>query len=607
MKKVFFCISLFFVGLRLNAQTDNVGSGRAVHFNGINNYIDLGNRYNDVKLPVTISAWIHLSSSVSNWAPVFVSQDNAPVYNGFWLIVQPNLIGVGYGDGTGENLPQFRRSKTASVNNISERWVHVTGIIRGKLDMDIYLNGVNVGGSYSGSSDLPMSSSNSDVVKIGRWFSNNQTFHFGGLIDEVRLWNRSLSENEIRILMCKKLNGSEAGLIGNWTFNEVTGSATLDQSSNHFDGTLQGVTRQFSGAPLGDESKFTYSTNWANKDLSIKAFNDSVTVTKIAGHPHGVHIYAVNEMPSQRDGLEGCSAHHYFGVFVDHDITSSEFDFHYTSSQTDIQRNKVSSRNDNSVNPWNMESVNSSGSTLILTNLINRGEFIRAAEGLKINLGPDLFSCDLKQFNLDASKDDPSVTYEWSTGMRTPVITVNHSGEYWVKIKNQCGEAKDTIEINFYSYPPALSLGSETKNLCTGSEIILKPHGDLTGMELTWSDGSHNSTLTVNKPGIYSVIAENICGFKETSITINQTEIDSVFVPNVITPNHDPWNQFLEIHPGPEITKSLFIYNRWGEMVYHSKDYQNDWDGANLPSGVYYYHLVGECLGTKKGSLNIIR
>ncbi|NML35685.1 gliding motility-associated C-terminal domain-containing protein [Chitinophaga sp. G-6-1-13] len=36
---------------------------------------------------------------------------------------------------------------------------------------------------------------------------------------------------------------------------------------------------------------------------------------------------------------------------------------------------------------------------------------------------------------------------------------------------------------------------------------------------------------------------------------------------------------------------SLFIYNRWGNQVYQSKNYQNEWDGHGLSEGTYYYIL----------------
>lgn len=67
--------------------------------------------------------------------------------------------------------------------------------------------------------------------------------------------------------------------------------------------------------------------------------------------------------------------------------------------------------------------------------------------------------------------------------------------------------------------------------------------------------------------------------------------------------NYDPLNRYYE-------SSELTIFNRWGRIVYHSKDYQNDWDGDNLSDGTYFYVL--KCHGLKQdatyqGSVMIIK
>ena len=42
----------------------------------------------------------------------------------------------------------------------------------------------------------------------------------------------------------------------------------------------------------------------------------------------------------------------------------------------------------------------------------------------------------------------------------------------------------------------------------------------------------------------------------------------------------------------------LMVMNRWGRIVYHSTDYQNDWDGGGLSDGTYFYVL--KCRGLKE-------
>ena len=100
-----------------------------------------------------------------------------------------------------------------------------------------------------------------------------------------------------------------------------------------------------------------------------------------------------------------------------------------------------------------------------------------------------------------------------------------------------------------------------------------------------------------------------------------------LFVPNVFTPGTgDETNEWFEIVTeedrksaggGTEgllqkyyLKSILVVFNRAGRTVYKSDNYNNRWDGGELPDGVYYYVL--ECQGKKstdifKGSVTIIR
>lgn len=67
--------------------------------------------------------------------------------------------------------------------------------------------------------------------------------------------------------------------------------------------------------------------------------------------------------------------------------------------------------------------------------------------------------------------------------------------------------------------------------------------------------------------------------------------------------NYEPLSRYYE-------STELTIFNRWGRVVYHSKDYQNNWDGGGLSDGTYFYVL--KCHGLKndatyQGSVMIIK
>lgn len=90
-------------------------------------------------------------------------------------------------------------------------------------------------------------------------------------------------------------------------------------------------------------------------------------------------------------------------------------------------------------------------------------------------------------------------------------------------------------------------------------------------------------------------------------------------IPNGITPNGDGVNETfifpqLESNPEQYPDRELIIFNRWGDIVYQAKPYQNDWRGQNkngqpLPSSTYYYVLrldIGEGY-ILKGDVTILK
>jgi hypothetical protein len=224
---------------------------RAVLFDGSYDFIDLGDIYNDAQLPMSISAWVWVNNANQLYYPIITSQDVDDIYNGFTFVVTYSHIGFTYGDGQGENHYMYRRSKSAAHNDaVFGRWVHIAAVVRGATDMDIYLDGVNIGGEYAGGSDLPMASDFPAPARIGSIYSNGIIEHYNGMMDELNIWNRALSPEEIADLRLKKLTGNESGLIGYWNFDEAEGVTIFDNSPFGYNGIFGGdVTRVLSGTP----------------------------------------------------------------------------------------------------------------------------------------------------------------------------------------------------------------------------------------------------------------------------------------------------------------------------------------------------------------------
>jgi len=90
----------------------------------------------------------------------------------------------------------------------------------------------------------------------------------------------------------------------------------------------------------------------------------------------------------------------------------------------------------------------------------------------------------------------------------------------------------------------------------------------------------------------------------EAIATIVIGENVDCFAGEFVTPNNDGFNDTFIVpclanHPN----SALSIYNRYGDEIFFSDNYQNDWDGtyngADLPVGTYYYILrVNDPAGT---------
>jgi gliding motility-associated-like protein len=88
-----------------------------------------------------------------------------------------------------------------------------------------------------------------------------------------------------------------------------------------------------------------------------------------------------------------------------------------------------------------------------------------------------------------------------------------------------------------------------------------------------------------------------------------------LYIPNAFTPNGDGKNDLFRIPPYVEFDLSeMIIFNRWGEVVFSTRDIEAGWDGrfrgVHQPSDVYVYQISGMVKGEKvllKGSMTLIR
>ena len=175
----------------------------ALSFDGVNDYVDVGDPP-DGSLDFgagdsfTIAAWIKWNKTVYDQRDATIVhkvRTDSGGYNheGYSLKVWMGTLFFGFGDIGGA------RTQIRGVTDVNDNtWYHVVGVRDTATDkVYVYVDG---GSDATPVTDTTTSTlANSNRFGIGRTQDYYQTY-FGGIIDDVRVYNRALSAEEVREL-----------------------------------------------------------------------------------------------------------------------------------------------------------------------------------------------------------------------------------------------------------------------------------------------------------------------------------------------------------------------------------------------------------------------
>ena len=121
-------------------------------------------------------------------------------------------------------------------------------------------------------------------------------------------------------------------------------------------------------------------------------------------------------------------------------------------------------------------------------------------------------------------------------------------------------------------------------------------------------------TQTLTTSGVYTENFPNAQGC-DSLVTVELEVLDCealLQISNICTPNNDGSNDTWRVSDLNQIVGcTVRIFNRWGELMYETNSYQNDWsgtkDGEILPDGVYYYAIGCEDNREYQGAINLMR
>jgi gliding motility-associated-like protein len=214
----------------------------------------------------------------------------------------------------------------------------------------------------------------------------------------------------------------------------------------------------------------------------------------------------------------------------------------------------------------------------------------------------DTVVCNNEAVNIELSATGGFVNYFWDvTGETTSTITAINTGIFTVTGTSEdgCSSTSSIQIINNQQFELNLSspvffddynVSAQGANDGSIDLTVFDGSGNFT---YDWSNGGTTSDLSGLAGGVYTVNVTDEQGCTVTdSITLKEPE--AIKLPNGFTPNGDGFNDSYVIkgiqgYPGNKVN----IFNRWGNLVYSTQDYQNNWggvsnDGNLLPDGTYF-------------------
>jgi gliding motility-associated-like protein len=206
-----------------------------------------------------------------------------------------------------------------------------------------------------------------------------------------------------------------------------------------------------------------------------------------------------------------------------------------------------------------------------------------------------LEACDGQTVTLSVDGNYDNIT--WSTNSTASSIQITSSGTYTVTVNNGGCTATDQVSILFHPMPVA-NAGNDTIMDCENGVVLV---GTGTGT-LSWlpnpalTPGLNPAVVTAYpNQTMYFTLQAVIGSCVATDQVLVEVDCNSIYIPNIFTPNGDGMNDYFEVKVTGAKHFHLRVFNRWGEMLFESTDPKKMWNGGKqdyyAPDGVYFWTL----------------
>jgi hypothetical protein len=265
--------------------------GDALNFDGTDDYVEIPNSASLDPSIFTITAWIDISAYSPYLCPIV---DRTTYSGGYSLWVG----GTGYNTGKLELTGGFGNQATSSLITVPlNQWVFVAAVWNGSTTT-FYMNTTSetrTGYSFQDIGSL--------TTRIGneRWAFGGQFFN--GVIDEVHIYNRALSANEIQqsFQQSPDFSSKLLAVVPKGTTQFI---ATLSwQGIGSINVTIQTPSQNYTESTLAEYQKTVYSTSSGTAGmLNIKRL--SVSVNALSSDQNWYIVLTLNGVSAYQLSVE---------------------------------------------------------------------------------------------------------------------------------------------------------------------------------------------------------------------------------------------------------------------------------------------------------------
>ncbi len=217
-----------------------------------------------------------------------------------------------------------------------------------------------------------------------------------------------------------------------------------------------------------------------------------------------------------------------------------------------------------------------------------------------------------------ASGGSGKYTYSWSTGDTTTSIQQLSPGLYTVTVDDGfCDDIAtitiyniDGVQANFSYHPNPITISNPNVTFTSeslGANTWQWDFGDNTGN--LYSETVVHSFDTIGNYSVLLIVSDSFGCIDSIIKIIEIVDKYTIYIPNSFTPNNNGINDFFQAigNSWEEGSYEMTIYNRWGNIIFETKDPQNPWNGSlnnesnqMVAPDIYVYQIKVKGINSKE-------